>query len=636
MIGKGVMRGVSLPKSCSWKKRLKSCNMKGKFGNFVLIDDDGDGCGSVIIIDGPESVGDDLEGSSGSKEREQFPSSGVISIDDDDDETDNMDDDEIYVECGELDSDASSSKSCPAPDFTRKSEGLDDDECQFVREKKSAFKQSKCKKTYAGKTPCGKRFGLSPESEDGSFESDSSDSEIVVGSVGKLREQWEKAFQRKKYNFRSGQSGLEDQTSASGSRSGSPPGADEENRTQQHAETPTSFGTSDSNIQKQDSSAFKANSNNYSRGSCLNRGTESPFVQPEKQANDESFSKSKYGRTAEEQFFHVHSDAVFEGETFMGNPPLDVDLEFSQASSNCGPYPSDSQHGRMGSNGKEKVQSKEPLMPIPKLSEVKQVNDDVSPSDVDVGTVFNKSTSVKPLAGIAVVSGKSYCDREKVVSGSNSHCDETQIKQSCTEVEQPSINSVATCKRFDERNTLLVQGVDATAACEADMVIDREKLKETNEYKRVMEEEWASRKRELQIQAEEAQRLRKRKKAESLRLLDMKRRQEQRLEEMREIQKKDEENMNLKEQLRSEVRKELIELEKSCINMASLLRSLGIPVGGGFCPLSNEVNAAYKRALLRFHPDRASKTDIRQQVEAEEKFKLITRMKEKFFLTSFR
>ena len=47
--------------------------------------------------------------------------------------------------------------------------------------------------------------------------------------------------------------------------------------------------------------------------------------------------------------------------------------------------------------------------------------------------------------------------------------------------------------------------------------------------------------------------------------------------------------MNLKERLRIEVRKELIKLEKSCIDMASLLRSLGIPVGGGFCPLSNEV-----------------------------------------------
>lgn len=43
-----------------------------------------------------------------------------------------------------------------------------------------------------------------------------------------------------------------------------------------------------------------------------------------------------------------------------------------------------------------------------------------------------------------------------------------------------------------------------------------------------------------------------------------------------------------------------------------------------------QVHAAYKRALLKFHPDRASKTDIREQVEAEEKFKLISRMKEKF------
>ena len=48
--------------------------------------------------------------------------------------------------------------------------------------------------------------------------------------------------------------------------------------------------------------------------------------------------------------------------------------------------------------------------------------------------------------------------------------------------------------------------------------------------------------------------------------------------------------MNLKERLRIEVRKELSKLEMSCIDMASLLRSLGIHVGGGFCPLSNEVS----------------------------------------------
>ncbi|OMO93586.1 hypothetical protein CCACVL1_06442 [Corchorus capsularis] len=121
------------------------------------------------------------------------------------------------------------------------------------------------------------------------------------------------------------------------------------------------------------------------------------------------------------------------------------------------------------------------------------------------------------------------------------------------------------------------------------VMFDREKLKETDEYKRAAQEEEASRQQVLRIQ--------------------------------------DEENMKLKDQVRMEVRKELSKLEMACIDMASLLRSLGILIGGSLCP--KEVHAAYKRALLRFHPDRASKTDILQQVEAEEKFKLISRMKEK-------
>ncbi|KAK3027256.1 hypothetical protein RJ639_041202 [Escallonia herrerae] len=132
------------------------------------------------------------------------------------------------------------------------------------------------------------------------------------------------------------------------------------------------------------------------------------------------------------------------------------------------------------------------------------------------------------------------------------------------------------------------------------------------------------------FQAEEAQQLRrlqKKRKAETMRLLDMERRQKKRVEEIRETQKKDEENMNLKEQHRAEVRKELDKLEMTCKDMASLLRGLGVNVAG---PLSHEVRAAYKRALLSFHPDRASGSDIHLQVEAEEKFKLISRMKDKF------
>ncbi|XP_037443458.1 uncharacterized protein LOC119311847 [Triticum dicoccoides] len=154
----------------------------------------------------------------------------------------------------------------------------------------------------------------------------------------------------------------------------------------------------------------------------------------------------------------------------------------------------------------------------------------------------------------------------------------------------------------------------------------REKHKESDEYKRAQEEEWACRQRQLAIQAEEAKeakRLRKRKKAEALRLLDMEKRQKQRLEEVRETQRKSEETIQLKEQCRGAVRLELEIIERRYTDMTSILRALGIPVEGG------EVKAAYKQALLKFHPDRVSRNDIYEQVKAEETFKFISRFKEK-------
>lgn len=157
----------------------------------------------------------------------------------------------------------------------------------------------------------------------------------------------------------------------------------------------------------------------------------------------------------------------------------------------------------------------------------------------------------------------------------------------------------------------------------------REKHKESIEYKRAAEEEWASRQHQLAIQAEqakEAKRLRKRKKAEALRLLDMEKRQKQRLEEVRESQRKSEEAIQLKEQSRGAVRMELENMERRYNDMSSILRALGIPVEGG------EVKAAYKQACLKFHPDRVSRNDIYQQVRAEETFKFISRLKEKLKL----
>jgi len=133
--------------------------------------------------------------------------------------------------------------------------------------------------------------------------------------------------------------------------------------------------------------------------------------------------------------------------------------------------------------------------------------------------------------------------------------------------------------------------------------------------------------------AEEAKRLRKRRKTKANRLLDMEMRQKQRVEEVREAQKKAEQTLNLKEQLRAGVRRELENLEVTSRDMASLLRGLGIDVEGGRNTVSSQVRAAYKQALLKFHPDRASRSSsIGEQIEAEEKFKLVSRAKEKFML----
>ncbi|MBA0702601.1 hypothetical protein Goari_005534 [Gossypium aridum] len=182
------MRGLSQPNSCTRKKTLKSCTMKGKFENVVLIDVDGDRHENVIGIDAPECL------------------------------------------------------------------------------EKRIYK-----------------------SLDSSSENGCSDYELMKDSVGKLHEWWEKAYERKKYNVRNGQSGLEDHTNALGSLNDIPTELEEENRAQQSAQSPASSVSGDSNIQKQNSSTIDT-SDNYSGGTYRNCGTESPFVESDKKLNNESFS----------------------------------------------------------------------------------------------------------------------------------------------------------------------------------------------------------------------------------------------------------------------------------------------------------------------------------------------------------
>ncbi|XP_044492869.1 uncharacterized protein LOC123216507 isoform X2 [Mangifera indica] len=309
--------------------------------------------------------------------------------------------------------------------------------------------------------------------------------------------------------------------------------------------------------------------------------------------------------------------------------------EFSWTNSSCCVSHQKAHNAGAGFMEKEKPVSEEPMVSSSRPSYEVGAECGVAPEH-NVGDAFDESILCNPEVSNEELG---QVDKEKPDSDRiyefDTECAETQSKQEnpCSEeLKRQVIGSTADSHLRNGRDPIHAQSDVVIPNVQNDIISKREKLKETVEYRRAMEEEWASRKRQLQIQAEEAQRLRKKRRAETIRLIEMERRQKQRLEEIRETQKKDEENMNLKEQLRVEVRKELHRLETTCIDMASLLRALGIHVGGNFHPLSNEVHAAYKRALLRFHPDRASKTDIRQQVEAEEKFKLISRMKEKFLL----
>ncbi|XP_057962365.1 uncharacterized protein LOC131153936 isoform X2 [Malania oleifera] len=703
--------GHSEPRTCSGKKPLKSCKMKGSLDNIVLIDVDSDNFHNIIVIDVPDSLKQKLRGSRVRRESSKFPLRSVISIDDDGSSDDDCQG--IGAEgAGNLCDDASSSKrSCPASNHFQDPADSVGDECQFIHERNSPLNLSKCKRTYSGKLPSRNRYGLDSESQSGSSESDCSDCEVT------LREQWENASLKRKYDFCNGQTILEDQAGASSSHTAACQNAEDENSPEKHPETAVCSNSSNVNYEEK-SSFVKSGGGNFN-GTPPNFATRSPedfnhksmeetqdvhdraencaeyppfnfpewqtyepfdhggtgtmFCEKQEQCSQQPSSWSDQEQVHARSFFQAKRWNLSEEPCLFDRAPSlsipidhgkanvldeevtqcerncsietkidcetvfskDKDEEFQEVPSDCNVFcTKESKDKRSSFMEKEKAVSEEFSFSAQPSVE-KLVHHGVACED-RVGIVLENMSGCKTQSqGNLDVENNEANSQEKVKSNyekpyfCNNRSDESQAKwgrSRLVDVKEPIIESICDSQLQDRFHSQDGEGTYSVQSC---IINEREKIKETAEYKKAVEEEWASRQRQLQIQAEEAQRLRKRRKAESMRLLDMERRQKQRVQEMRDIQKKDEENMNLKEQHRVEVRNELNRLEMTCSDMASLLRSLGIHVGGGLHPLLHEVNAAYKRGLLSFHPDRASRTDIRQQVEAEEKFKLICRMKEK-------
>ncbi|KAI5075486.1 hypothetical protein GOP47_0009562 [Adiantum capillus-veneris] len=183
-------------------------------------------------------------------------------------------------------------------------------------------------------------------------------------------------------------------------------------------------------------------------------------------------------------------------------------------------------------------------------------------------------------------------------------------------------------RRDPEEHQVMVKAASKLSTDSLSLV--RKTARESEELQFAEEEERLLFQEESQRQAEGAQRERKKRRVDAERKLGMEIRQKQRLEEIRQNQQEEERTHGYKEQVRGRIRSELEGVAASSLDMASLLRNLGVEVDGGVYPSIQQVNAAYKKALLRFHPDRVAalaKTDPFHQVEAEETFKLISKMK---------
>ena len=59
------------------------------------------------------------------------------------------------------------------------------------------------------------------------------------------------------------------------------------------------------------------------------------------------------------------------------------------------------------------------------------------------------------------------------------------------------------------------------------------------------------------------------------------------------------------------------------MNLAQTLAAFDVKVDGGEHANAKQLRSAYRKALLKFHPDRQVDKDLTEKIGAEERFKLI-------------
>lgn len=98
----------------------------------------------------------------------------------------------------------------------------------------------------------------------------------------------------------------------------------------------------------------------------------------------------------------------------------------------------------------------------------------------------------------------------------------------------------------------------------------------------------------------------------------------ERLADHRLEEKRREAEEKQKEKMRVTIRHKLAMQVGSAKSLHSVLKAFGIPIDGGFVPSQAQLQKAYKKATIMFHPDKHVGAGLQKQLEAEETFKIIS------------
>lgn len=510
MEGEKVMRECSQPRTWSRKQNLKGCQMNQALHDVVIIDVDTD---NVILIDEPESIPPNLVSSSVSRKGKKIEFPGVISIDDD--ETD--------------DEDSTSS----APDEVPKPEKSDDDECRVVLEETSVFGSSKRQQAHTGKSSHSNRYGLYGVYESCSSDNDSSDCEVMEGSCGKLHEEWKKAFSKRKFNARkNGKHCSEDQSSSffvnvNNTQTGV--ADDLSRRNEKFSETAFPSDSSRGNNKNQNFSAFGQAEDGHWPTASENAGEGSSFW---------DFHQNNY--------FSWPPDFTESAETSLKMGDFDFSRGTNADDPSSSSYRSQETSLKKDTVHMEKNTSQEPPLCSTRKPSAKN-NDSVNPCCTDQGKDAIKDHSTCQEFNKHFPHGKTNFDNgdvslgmcqkscqvpfnnERTVPNSKDESFTQEIPAGNTSPiklhrqtgkmekekvfsrdvnSQPSKETEAECgarpsdfeAKRGGKDAFHAQGDIVNHSVQGDIITEREKLKETDDYKRAMEEEWASRKQQLKIQ----------------------------------------------------------------------------------------------------------------------------------------